>query len=183
MSISVEQVIQCRAPEAGSLRRPLIVWAITATLTLFYVSLIVVAPVALAHDYDSSAFVLYQMFGRVCHQIPGRSFFIEGHPFAVCARCTGIYFGFAVGVVVYPLVRSLRRVDTPERKWLILSLAPALLDFALGFFGIWENTHLSRVVTGALLGAVAALYVVPGLVDLSRMTLGRSSSSMSHFNP
>jgi uncharacterized membrane protein len=140
------------------------------------VSLIVVAPVALAHGYNSAAFGLYQMFARVCHQIPERAFYLEGHPLAVCARCTGIYFGFAAGVLVYPLVRSLRRGDTPARKWLLLAAAPTLLDFALGFFGIWENTHWSRSVTGALLGAVAAFYVVPGLMDLSRMTFRRQPS-------
>lgn len=147
----------------------------TTTLTLLFVSLIVVAPVALAHGHNSSAFVLYEMFGRVCHQIPERAFYLEGHPFAVCARCTGIYFGFAAGLLLYPLVRSLRRGDAPARKWLLVALAPTALDFALGFSGIWENTSWSRFVTGALLGAVVAFYVVPGLMDLSRMSFRRSA--------
>ena len=153
---------------------PCLVWALAATLVLGFVSLIVVAPVALAHGHDSSAFVLYQMFARVCHQIPERAFYLEGHPLAVCARCTGIYFGFAASVLAYPLVRSLRRGDTPARKWLLLAAVPTLLDFVLGFFGVWENTHWSRSGTGALLGAVAAFYVVPGLMDLSRMTFSRN---------
>ena len=152
---------------------PYLVWALAAMLVLGFVSLIVVAPVALAHGYNSSAFVLYQMFSRVCHQIPERAFYLEGHPVAVCARCTGIYFGFTASVLVYPLVRSLHRGDAPARHWLLLAAVPALLDFALGFFGIWENTHWSRALTGALLGTVAAFYVVPGLMDLSRMTFRR----------
>jgi hypothetical protein len=41
------------------------------------------------------------------------------------------------------------------------------VDFALGFFGVWQNTHLSRFLTALLLGAVTAFYVVPGVVDLS----------------
>jgi uncharacterized membrane protein len=154
---------------------PYIVWSITATLTLAFVSLIVIAPVALAHGYNSSAFVLYEMFRHVCHQIPERGFYLEGHPFAVCARCTGIYFGFAAGVLLYPLARSLRRGDAPARKWLLIALVPTLLDFTLGVFRLWENTHLSRALTGALLGVVTAFYVVPGLMDLSRMRFGRST--------
>ena len=152
---------------------PYIVWASTATVVLVFVSLIVFAPLARAHGYDSSAFVLYEMFGRVCHQIPERAFEIEGHPLAVCARCTGIYFGFAAGVLAFPLVRSLRRGRTPARKWLMLAAVPTLLDFALGFFRLLENTHWSRSVTGALLGAVAVFYVLPGLMDLSRMSCRR----------
>lgn len=183
MLVSIDQTIhQRRTPETGSLRRPLLVWSITATLTLLYVSLIIVAPVALAHDYDSSAFVLYQMFDRVCHQISERAFYLAGHPLAVCARCTGIYFGFALGVIVYPLVRSLRRGDAPARKWLLLAAVPTLLDFALGFSGVLENTHLSRSLTGALLGAAIAFYVVPGLMDLSRMSFRRDSGYSTNLD-
>jgi hypothetical protein len=82
-----------------------------------------------------------------------------------------------MGVLLYPLLRSLNRVDAPARKWLIAALALTALDFALDFFGFWTNTHLSRSVTGALFGAVGAFYVVPGLVDLSRMIFGGSSRS------
>jgi uncharacterized membrane protein len=159
-----------------SLRRPVIVWLATAALALAFVSLIVVAPVALARGHGSPAFVLYEMFRHVCHQIPERAFYVEGHPLAVCARCAGIYFGFAAGVLLYPLVRSLRRSDAPARKWLLIALVPTLLDFAVGVLGLWENTHLSRSLTGALLGAVGAFYVVPGLMDLSRMSFRQSAA-------
>ncbi|HYG80287.1 MAG TPA: DUF2085 domain-containing protein [Pyrinomonadaceae bacterium] len=152
---------------------PYFVWAVAAALVLGFVSLVVVAPAARAQGHSLSAFFLYEMFGRVCHQLPERAFQLAGYPLAVCARCTGIYFGFAAAVLFYPLVRSLSRTDAPARKWLILAAVPAALDFALGFFGVWENTHWSRVLTGALLGAVAALYVVPGLVDLGDMIRAR----------
>jgi uncharacterized membrane protein len=60
---------------------------------------------------------------------------------------------------------------------LFLAAAPLAIDFSLGFFGIWENTHLSRFVTGALLGSVAVLYVMPGLIDLSLMEWRRVISN------
>ncbi|MDT4951962.1 MAG: hypothetical protein QOJ02_100 [Acidobacteriota bacterium] len=154
---------------------PSIVWAITATVTLAFVSLIVIAPLALAHGHEFTALVIYKSFSRFCHQIPERSFYLDGHPLAVCARCAGIYFGFAAGVLLYPLARSLRRSDAPARKWLLVALVPAALDFALDFFGIRENTHFTRLITGALLGGVTAFYVVPGLLDLSRMSFRRST--------
>jgi hypothetical protein len=50
---------------------------------------------------------------------------------------------------------------------LLLAAIPLLVDFSLTFLGIWENTHTSRLLTGALLGSVAVFYVMPGIIDLS----------------
>lgn len=158
---------QC-TPGAQSLRRPLFVWGSTATLLLVVLALIVAAPLLLAHGHELAGQAIYQAFSRACHQIPGRSFHVAGHPLAVCARCTGIYAGLTAGVLLFPLMRPLRSAQTPTRFWLLAAFVPTALDFSLGLFGIWHNTHLSRFVTGALLGAVAAFFIVPGLVDLSR---------------
>lgn len=147
--------------------RPLLMWSVVAAISLIFMGMIIGAPVALARGHNFFALAIYGAFSRLCHQIPERSFFIAGHQFAVCARCTGLYAGFTVATLCYPLVRSLRRTDTPARRWLFIAAAPLAIDFFLGFFGIWENTHLSRFVTGALLGSVAVFYVMPGLIDLS----------------
>lgn len=133
---------------------------------LTLVVMIIGAPVALSHGYTSTASVIYKIFSPLCHQISARSFHVDNHPFAVCARCTGIYAGFATGVIFYPLMRTLGRRDTPARKWLFLSIVPIFVDWTLGVTGIWANTHLSRVLTGGLFGTVCALYVVPGFMDL-----------------
>ena len=149
------------------MRRPLAMWLIAAAGMLILMSLIVGAPLALSAGHPFWGLTIYRSFSYVCHQIPERSFFIAGHQFAVCARCTGLYAGFAVATIVYPLVRSLRQTEAPARKWLFLAAAPLAIDFTVGYLGIWENTHSSRFATGALLGAVAVFYVLPGLMDLS----------------
>jgi uncharacterized membrane protein len=144
--------------------------------------LIVIAPMALAHGHNSAAFVLYKSFEKFCHQIPERSFYVDGHPLAVCARCTGIYFGFAAGVLFYPVVRSLAQsYPAPARRWLLIALAPAVLDFALDYLGIWQNTRLTRSLSGALLGSVVAFYVVPALLDMIRMSPGWSRSRETKY--
>lgn len=153
--------------QTGSLRRPLLTWAVLVAGCLAVLALIVGAPLAISAGYPFWGAAIYRSFGFLCHQIPERSFFIAGHQFAVCSRCTGIYAGFALGTVSYPALRSLRQVEAPARQWLFLAAAPLAIDFALGFFGIWDNTHSSRFLTGALLGAVAVFYVMPGLMDLS----------------
>jgi uncharacterized membrane protein len=146
---------------------PRIVWGVVSALALLIVGLIVSAPLMQAVGFSALAAGLYKTFSFLCHQIPERSFHLAGHPFAVCSRCTGLYAGFAFATLGLPLVGSLKRTATPNIIWLLLSAVPLTIDFGLTYFGIWENNHFTRVTTGALFGAVAALYVVPGLIELS----------------
>lgn len=155
-------------PQCVTDRRPLLMWLFVAGGALLFSVPIIAAPLAQANGLNLFPFFLYEAFSHLCHQTPERSFFIAGHPFAVCARCTGLYAGFAVAVAHYPLVMSLKRTDTPERKWLFIAAAPLAIDFALGFLGIWVNTHFSRFSTGAILGAATVFFVIPGLVQLSQ---------------
>ena len=142
-------------------------WAISALIVLSIFSLIVVAPVAAAGGHKDLAQGIYGAFGALCHQLPERSYFIADHKFAVCSRCTGLYAGFAFTLLLYPLIRSLKTTVAPPRIWLVLAAIPLVIDFSVTFFGFWENTHTSRLLTGALLGGVAVFYVMPGIVELS----------------
>jgi len=142
-------------------------WLFAAAGSVLLFSLIIGAPLALDTGHPFLGLTLYRAFSYVCHQIPERSFFIAGHQFAVCSRCTGLYAGFTAATILYPLFRSLRRTEAPARKWLFLAAAPLAIDFTLGYLGIWENTHWSRFATGALLAVVSVFYVMPGLMELS----------------
>lgn len=140
------------------------VWVASAITTLAITSLIVIAPLT-AESHLSNT--IYRAFAALCHQLPERSYFIDGHKLAVCARCTGLYAGFALTLLLDPLVRPLKTIDWPPRAWLILAAIPMAVDFSLTFFGIWENTHTSRLLTGLLLGGASVFYVMPGLAELS----------------
>ena len=148
---------------SGALRA----WALTASAVFAVMGLIVLAPWARANGHPFLSAAVYNGFSATCHQIPERSFHFEGFPLAVCARCFGFYAGGAAGVLLYPLARGFARRDAPDRVWLLLAAAPTTIDFALGFFGVWENTHLSRFLTAVVLGAAVAFYVVPAALDLS----------------
>ncbi len=144
----------------------MVLWFVLLVIALLFLIAILGAPVAMATGHATISLTTYQALSHLCHQIPERSFFIAGYQVAVCTRCTGIYAGFAVALLCYPLIGSLRNTNAPERKWLFLAAIPLAIDFALGFFDIWENTHWSRFATGVLLGGVAVAFVMPGLVDL-----------------
>jgi uncharacterized membrane protein len=154
-------------PQLQNNSRPLIMWFFMAAGSLAVIAIIVGAPLAMANGHVQIAATIYHTFSHLCHQLPERSYFVDGHPFAVCARCTGIYAGFAMATVFYPLMRSLRQTEAPMRKWLFIAAAPLAIDFLFEFSGAGHNTHSSRLLTGALLGAVAVFYVMPGLLELS----------------
>ena len=168
-------------PQVVPTRRPLVYWLVSAAAVTLIISLIVIAPVAAASGHSEIAEGIYRGFGVFCHQRPDRSYFIEGHKLAVCSRCTGLYAGFAFTLLIYPLLRSLRSVAMPPRKVLFLAAVPLLIDFSLTFFGVWENTHTSRLLTGALLGSVAVFYVMPGIADLSLRGLRLSTPPRPTF--
>ena len=166
----------------GARRRAWTAWiGLTAGAVLF-LGIVMLAPWARANGHDFVAWTIYRGFSAACHQMPERSFHLFGFPLAVCARCFGLYAGVAAGIFLYPLVRSLDRLDAPVRGWLLAAALPTTVDFALGFFGIWPNTHLSRFVTASLLGAVAAFYIVPGILQLSRMKRRSLSGARPSFS-
>ena len=140
---------------------------VSAVVVVLLVGLILVAPVAAASGHSTIAQGIYGAFAMLCHQLPERSYFIDGHQIAVCARCTGIYGGFTLALLLYPLIGSLKNTETPPRSWLILATIPLVIDVSVNFFGFWQNTHTSRLLTGALLGGVAVFYVMPGIISLS----------------
>ena len=176
MPLSVAEYV----PQTTGSRRPLIIWLIACVTAVSLLLMIVGAPLAAATYHLTLAQTIYRAFGTLCHQLPERSFFIAGHKFAVCARCTGLYLGFGLVLMFYLLLRPLRSVSLPNTKWLFAAALPLFIDFAVTFFGILENTHTSRLLTGMLLGGVTVFYVMPGLAELSmRVTRTKPSSSFT----
>ena len=77
-----------------------------------------------------------------CHQLPERSFFYKGKQFPVCARCTGVFFGYLAAFVFLAF-----------RKILPIKAAVAFLgcmgiDWGLQETGIKKSTNLRRLITG-----------------------------------
>jgi|ERR1043166_653065 uncharacterized membrane protein len=159
------------------------VWVIASLLVCLWLLLIITAPLAKAKGLTAIASPLYYFFSFLCHQIPDRSLHIAGEEFAVCSRCFGIYFGLAVGFAIYPLWRNIDNTEQLPRFWLFLSLIPMTIDWSLTFFGIWENTHLSRFLTGLIVGAACSTFIVPALVEITRNLTYRPWTKRSGQNP
>jgi uncharacterized membrane protein len=168
VAVSIEHYVPQVARREVSLRRAVGAWLSACAGSLALVTLIFAAPLAEASGHTALGWFLYRVFAPLCHQIAERSFYVAGHPLAVCARCFGAYAGFTACLLLYPLVRSLRRTDAPRRGWLVVIALPCVVDFLINFTGLAHNTHASRALTGAWLGAGAVFFVAPGLIDAAQ---------------
>lgn len=143
-------------------------WAVGFCLVALWIAVIVMAPIAKASGLGAVSSPIYAFFSFLCHQIADRSLHVEGEQFAVCSRCFGVYFGLLFGFAIYPFWRRIDDVEPLPKVWLFLSLVPITIDWSLTFFGIWENTHLSRFLTGLILGTACGSFIVPSIVEITR---------------
>ena len=90
----------------------------------------------------------------LCHRIPERSFFIKGHQFPVCARCTGFY----TGVIAY-LIANKFYPHGYDFNMLLISMVlmiPVAIDGLTQYFGSRKSTNTLRFATG-LIGGIGLI--------------------------
>ncbi len=122
---------------------------------------------------ESASNIFYTLYGGVCHQFDSHSFHVHGHPFAVCIRCTAIYFGFLIALVGIRFSDKLHDKKYNPILVLIYSSVPMLMDVASSLTPFYETSTLSRLITGAIFGI--------GLALLLRRSLTETISSLILF--
>ena len=147
----------------GSPGRGAAALAVALTLTaILWTGLIVHAPLAAAGQGPAPGQVVaamtYVAGSLVCHQRPERSFHLHGSKLAVCARCTGLYIGGALGLAA-ALFRTRRRSTAAARAALALALLPIAASVALEWAGLLETSNLVRFLTGLPAGFVGGAIV------------------------
>jgi uncharacterized membrane protein len=101
--------------------------------------------------------ILKYFFHFGCHQRLARSIIVHNLPLLVCARCTGIYTGFTVGLLISPLLFKLR-VNSSRKLYLLLML-PVIIDVFGILVGLWQYDLLRAALTGLPLGSAGALLI------------------------
>lgn len=152
------------------------VWFATLGGAIVWLAAIFLAPWLAGRGAVGPARVLYAAFAPLCHQIPGRCFFLDGHPLAVCGRCLGIYAGFAAGLVFYPFLRGFSRLALPPVRMFLLLTLPMALDGAGGVLGAWKSPIGLRFATGFAWGTILPFYFVTGVVDFFQKRRERRES-------
>lgn len=136
-------------------------WLLVAG-SLGWLGLVVLAPWARSQSWPVSG-LLYAFFAPVCHQIPERSFHCFGFPLAVCHRCTGLYTGFTVGLLVLPYLHRVRAFLLARSRVILIFFAPLVIDVALFKW----NVPMSRFVTGLVAAFPVGLFVWAAAEQLS----------------
>ena len=86
---------------------------------------------------------------------------------AVCGRCLGIYLGFVIGVLAYPIVRGFARPSPPAVRTFLAASLPIALDGAGNIAGLWASPIGVRFAAGLVWGAVLPAYFISGLHELA----------------
>jgi uncharacterized membrane protein len=149
------------------------IYLIFLTTTLIWCLLILLPPV-LTKAGDSGKYVSeidYKFFGHICHQFDERSLHIAGYKFAVCARCSGIYFGFLFGVLLIQLLKNIKIRNV--KYGLCFIMLPMLIDVGLDFLGIHNSNIVTRTITGLMFGIPSAVIIYPSFEEGINQLLNR----------
>ncbi len=142
------------------------IYALILAGSIAWVGAIFLAPYLKSRDSPVGP-LIYALFAPVCHQIPGRSFYLVGHPLAVCGRCLGIYLGFLFGTLLYPFGGRLSRVRLPKLSTFLVISAPIAADTAANFLRLWATSNGLRMAIGFLWGLLLPFYFIAGFVELA----------------
>jgi len=104
---------------------------------------------------DSLFYKNLMLVGRIsgCHQLPQRSFFFRARQFPVCARCTGVFFGNTLAILMISFF-------APHWLWLIFGANIMFVDWFIQRIGLLESSNTRRLITGIIGGySLNSLYI------------------------
>jgi uncharacterized membrane protein len=99
-----------------------------------------------------------------CHQMHGRSFFICGYQFPVCARCTGLFVGQILGMLL--------SVFLVKYSFVSLFMPAMVFPVLLGIDGLgqikqkWTSTNGRRIISGLLCGFFVIVFLIKVIITV-----------------
>ena len=93
----------------------------------------------------------------ICHRKPERSFFIKGHQFPICARCTGFYLSI-ISYTIFAYITPIIYTNEYVFFGLILCI-PTIIDGITQALGKRESSNTLRFITG-LIGGIGLMIIV-----------------------
>jgi len=102
------------------------------------ISIVLIPLVVMYILFDKQYLSLF--FG--CHQKKERSYHIKEFYLPLCARCTGIFIGIYVSILIF-------LIDF-QVLWILLLMVPLLIDGVIQRFSNYESKNIIRLFTGLL---------------------------------
>lgn len=135
-------------------------WLFLANVAMaIFTALPFLAPVLLAHGWTTPAALIYAAYKVTCHQMPTRSYFLEGYQMAFCQRNTAIYGSILLAGLVYAWRRG--RIRPLSLGLYLLLCLPMAIDGGTQLLGLRESTWLLRTITGSLFGTASVWLLYP----------------------
>jgi len=104
--------------------------------------------------------ILDYLFVIVCHRMPERTIELAGVAMPLCSRCSGIFGGLALGMLIAWPRPSLRAA-----RWGIVGAGALMLaDVITQDFGIHPLWHATRLFTGGLLGYIVSVALLAAIL-------------------
>lgn len=105
------------------------------------------------------AAVVYVAAGRVCHQLPERSFHSHGAKWPVCARCAGLYLAAPFGALLFRRRIGKTMSGRSPAVVFVVAAVPTALTLAWEWAGFGTPSNVVRLVSALPLGA-AILWIL-----------------------
>ena len=110
---------------------------------------------------DKLISLIFSLGSGLCHQLPERSFIWHNVQLPLCARCTGIYFGFLFAFILLAILyrKAPRRGGLSDFYYgaIVVMGLPLVVDGLTSYLGFRSTTNAIRLASGAAFGAVLAV--------------------------
>ena len=141
----------------------MLIYLVLLTINILWILLLLLGPVLclVTPEHVLLIKVYYSLLHLICHQKPERSYFFLGFQLPVCARCIGLYTGSLIGLLLYPLFKSLSNIRIPNLKYYFLFLTPMAIDGICQTIGLYTTSNIFRTIIGIVASAPAVFYLIP----------------------
>jgi len=136
-------------------RDTLIVGAVIAAIAVTILGGSLLCTWAIAHGASMQWRLLFRLF---CHGIPRRCLYLWNVPMPICARCTAIYGGTLLGLVLLRLLPAMS--ERAARLVMLAAATPLGIDGLTQLTTLRESTNPLRVATGIVAGIGFTLWAL-----------------------
>ncbi len=136
-------------------------WALVFnSVFLLIVGLALASPLLCSAGLEGPGQAIFRAYRVTCHQLPERSFFIDGYQVAFCQRDVGVQLGLFLGGVAYAASGGRIRLRNVA-VYVLVFLVPVALDGVTQLAGLRTSVWPLRLGTGLLFGVGTTLTAYP----------------------